>query len=57
MSRSSANMLALSGWLPLFTLLSYWQGVRGEISTNQLLLASAIAILVAAGMFLYAPIA
>lgn len=57
MTISSAKSLALSGWLPLFTLLPYWLGVRGNYSTNQLLLASAIALLVAAGLFLYVRVA
>ena len=57
LSRSTAKRLALSGWLPLFSLMSYWQEVRSDYSASKLLLASAIAILVAPGLFLYESIA
>ena len=57
MTRSTAKRLALSGWLPLFSLLSYLLGFRGDYRTDQLFLASAIALLVATGLFLNAPIA
>ena len=57
MPRSTVNCLALSVWLPLFSLLSYWLGVRCDHSTIQLSLIPDIAILGAAGLFLYAPIA
>ena len=42
---------------PLLSLLQYWIVLDDDYSTNKLLLASAIAIVVAAGIFLYAPIA
>ena len=57
LTRSTAKRLSMCPWLPLFTLLSYWLGIRGDYGTNQLLAISAIAILVAAGLFMYAPIA
>ena len=46
----------MSVLLPLLCLLSYWQRLHGDHSTNQILLASAIAILAGAGLFMYATI-
>jgi len=46
----------MSVLLPLLCLLSYWQGLHGDYSTYQILLASAIAILAGAGLFTYASI-
>ena len=46
----------MSVLLPLLCLLSYWQSLHGDYSAYQLLLASAIAILAGAGLFLYTTI-
>lgn len=54
--RGAAKRLTMSVLLPLLSLLSYWQRLHGEYSTNQLVLASAIAILAGTGLFLYATI-
>ena len=56
MIRNNAKRLALSVFLPLLSLLLYLQRLRGDYSTYQLVLASAIAIMAGAGLFLYAPI-
>lgn len=56
MIRGTGKRLALSVFLSLLSLLLYLQRLHGEYSTNQLVLASAIAILAGAGLFLYAPI-
>lgn len=46
----------MSVLLPLLCLLSYWQSLHGDYSTYQLLLASVIAVLSGAGLFLYTTI-
>lgn len=56
MIRGTRKRLVMSVLLPLLCLLSYWQSLHGNYSTYQLLLASAIAILAGAGLFLYTTI-
>ena len=56
MIRGTRKRLVMSVLLPLLCLLSYWQSLHGDYSTYQLLLASAIAILAGAGLFLYTTI-
>ena len=55
--KRTIKRLALSVTHPLLALWLYWGRLHGDYSTNQLLLASAIAIVVAAAIFLYVPIA
>jgi hypothetical protein len=55
--RNVLKKLAMSAFLPLLSLLLYWQRLHGDYSTYQLVLASSIAILIAVGLFLYASIA
>ena len=57
MTDSSAGRWGMSITIPLLSLLLYWGRLHGNYSTDQLLLASAIAIAVAAGLYLYAPVA
>lgn len=53
----TVKRLCIAVVFPLLSLCMYWVMLDGDYSTNQLLLASAIAIMVAIGIFLYAPIA
>lgn len=57
--KRTIKRLAFSVTFPLIALWQYWYSAKrdGDYSTNQLLLASAIAIVVAAAIFLYVPIA
>ena len=57
MTRKTTRRLGLAVFLPLLSLLLYWHRLHGDYSTNQLLLASSVAIVAATGLYLYAPIA
>ena len=52
-----SGRLGMSITMPLVSLGLYWQRLHGDYTTEEMLVASAIAIVVAAGLYLYAPIA
>lgn len=56
-TRKAAGRLVLALFCPLLSLLLYWQRLHGDYSTIQVLVASCIAIAVAASLYLYAPFA